>query len=47
MFLTITNQRTDPKSYEKKKVTAEVINSSANKKLDSPKENIFIYTYIF
>lgn len=44
MLLTKAKQRADPKSY-KTNVTAEVINSLGNKRLDSPKENIYIMSY--
>lgn len=41
IFLTNTKQKADPKSSEKN-IMAEVINSSANKRLDSPKEKYII-----
>lgn len=44
MFLTSTTQRADPKSY-KKNVTAEVIYSSAYKRLDSQEEKIYVMGY--
>lgn len=44
MFLTNTKQRADPKSY-KTNVTAEVIYISANKRLDSQEEKIYVMSY--
>jgi len=44
MFSTNTKQRADPKSY-KKNVTAEVIYSSANKRLESQEEKIYVMSY--
>ena len=44
MFSTNTKQRADPKSY-KKNVTAEVIYSSANKRLESQEEKIYVMSF--